>query len=46
MRASRLEGVDWYVYTSTVGVYQPKRFSKKMMYGQPIQVKTINMPVG
>ena len=27
--ASRLEGVDWYVYTSTVGVYQPAEVFKE-----------------
>jgi len=27
--ASRLEGVDWYVYTSTVGVYQPAKVFKE-----------------
>ena len=32
--AARLQGVDWYVYTS-IGVY-PK-FLKKMMYGKLIK---------
>ena len=27
--ASRLQGVDWYVYTSTVGVYQPAKVFKE-----------------
>ena len=27
--ASRLQGVDWYVYTSTVGVYQPAEVFKE-----------------
>ena len=27
--ASRLQGVDWYVYTSTVGVYQPSEVFKE-----------------
>jgi len=27
--AARLQGVDWYVYTSTVGVYQPEKVFKE-----------------
>ena len=46
LEAAMLSNVEWYSYTSTVGVYEPAKFYLKMMYGILSLQKMIGMVDG